>query len=88
MAQESSPYQPQGPASSAYSQIPVEVPVASPSSMASMAMPSGADAMQSSKPFASATPSSAVMFTGDAARLSGGIVSAAAAVMGVLAFIL
>ena len=88
MAQQSYNYQPQGPASSAYSMIPVEVPVASPSSsVASMAMPSGVDSLQSSM-LASATPSQGVMFTGDAARLSGGIVSAAAAVMGVLAFIL
>ncbi|KAJ5301070.1 uncharacterized protein N7443_006072 [Penicillium atrosanguineum] len=89
MAQESYNYHPQAPASSAYSMIPVEVPMASPSSsMAPMAMPSGVDPMHSSMASASATPSHGVMFTGDAARLSGGIISAAAAVMGVLAFIL
>lgn len=89
MAQESYNFRPHAPASSGYSMIPVDVPVASPSSsMASMAMPSGADPMHSAMASASATPSHGVMFTGDAARLSGGIVSAAAAVMGVLAFIL
>ena len=89
MAQQSYDYRPHAPASSAYSMIPVQVPAATPSSsMASQIMPSGADAMHSSTPSASATPSHGVMFTGDAARLSGGIVSVAAAVMGVLAFIL
>ncbi|KAJ5202035.1 uncharacterized protein N7498_006698 [Penicillium cinerascens] len=79
----------QAPASSAYSMIPVQVPAATPSSsMATMIMPSDVDAMHSFTPSASATPSQGVMFTGDAARLSGGIVSAAAALMGVLAFIL
>lgn len=73
----------------AYSKIPVNVP--SPSSSMSMAVPSGADAMSSmasKSASASATPSQGVMFTGSAARLSGGIASAAAAVMGVLAFVL
>lgn len=89
MAQQSYDYRPHAPASSAYSMIPIQVPAATPSSsMASQMMPSGADAMHSATPSASATPSHGVMFTGDAARLSGGIVSAAAAVMGVLAFIL
>jgi hypothetical protein len=89
MAQQSYKYRPEAPASSAYSMIPVQVPVASPSSsMASKIMPSGADPMHSSMASASATPSHGIMFTGDAARLSGGLVSAAAAVMGVLAFIL
>jgi len=96
MAQQSYQYRPHAPASSGYSMIPVEVPVASPSSsvaspsssVAGKIMPSGVDPMHSSMASASATPSHGIMFTGDAARLSGGIVSAAAAVMGVLAFIL
>ncbi|KAJ5675999.1 hypothetical protein N7462_008896 [Penicillium macrosclerotiorum] len=88
-------YMPQRPASSsaAYSMIPVHVPMASSSSMMPMATPSssmglnlrpsGADAMHS----ASATPSGH-MFTGNAARVSGGIASVAAAIVGVLAFVL
>ncbi|KAJ5650875.1 uncharacterized protein N7484_004598 [Penicillium longicatenatum] len=85
-----------------YSQIPVHVPMATPSSSASMMpmvtpasshglnMPTGVSPEQSA--FASssahASPSKGVMFTGAASRVSGGIVSAAAAVAGVLAFIL
>ncbi|KAJ5681992.1 uncharacterized protein N7477_001932 [Penicillium maclennaniae] len=89
MAQESYDSQSQAPTSHVYSTIPVDVPMASASSaMATEAMPTGVDAMQSSMPFASATPSHDVYFTGNAARLSGGFISAAAAVMGVLAFIL
>ncbi|KAJ6104664.1 hypothetical protein N7523_010984 [Penicillium sp. IBT 18751x] len=89
MASESYDFHPQAPTSPVYSKIPVDVPMASPSSaMASVAMPTGVDAMQSSTAFASATPSHGVFFTGSAARLSGGFISAAAAVMGVLAFIL
>lgn len=79
----------------AYSMIPIRVPVASSASrhmsMASPSMmPSGADPMHSSmaSAWASASPSHGTMFTGDAARLSGGIVSVAAAVFGVLAFVL
>ncbi|KAJ5437878.1 uncharacterized protein N7458_008876 [Penicillium daleae] len=94
-------YAPQRPMSSSavYSVIPVHVPIATPSSssvMMSMAtpssshgLPSGADALQ--RPSASAKPSakpSAVMFQGSAARVSGGIASVAAAVFGVLAFVL
>ncbi|KAJ5550813.1 hypothetical protein N7461_005511 [Penicillium sp. DV-2018c] len=83
-----------------YSMIPVHVPMATASSSGaySMAtpsnsmgkmMPSGVSPQQFASS-ASAHPSAShgVMFTGDAARLSGGIVTAAAAVMGVLAFIL
>lgn len=84
-----------------YSMIPVQVPMATPaSSGASMATPSGTHglnmptgvsaeklAASSSSASASASASHGVMFTGDAARVSGGLVSAAAAVMGVLAFI-
>ena len=83
-----------------YSMIPVHVPMATPaSSGASMATPSGTHGLTmpsdvsagkkaSPSSSASASASHRIMFTGDAARLSGGIVSAAAAVMGVLAFIL
>ncbi|KAJ5389748.1 uncharacterized protein N7496_000816 [Penicillium cataractarum] len=90
-------YNSQSPMSSsvAYSMIPVHVPVATPSSsnvMLSVATPSsshglpiGADALQ--RPSTSAKPS-AVMFQGSAARVSGGIASVAAAVVGVLAFVL
>ncbi|KAJ5580465.1 hypothetical protein N7450_006766 [Penicillium hetheringtonii] len=80
----------------AYSMIPVHVPMVTPSSSAMMksmatpsashGIPSGADAMHSAS--ASSTPSHGVMFTGAASRMSGGIFSAAAAVAGVLAFIL
>lgn len=73
----------------AYSMIPVQVPAATPaSSSMRMPIPSGADPMHSQMASASASPSQGVMFTGGAPRLSGGIASAAAAVMGVLAFIL
>ncbi|KAJ6138058.1 hypothetical protein N7471_004544 [Penicillium samsonianum] len=86
---------------SSYSRIPVHVPMATPasygafskatpsSSMGKM-IPSGVSANQKASPSSSASASAShgVMFQGDAARLSGGIVSAVAAVMGVLAFIL
>lgn len=84
-------YKSQRPQSSsgAYSMIPVQVPAAhSASSSMKLAMPSGADPMHSQMASASASPSHGTMFTGEASRLSGGIVSAAAAVMGVLAFVL
>lgn len=81
--------------SAAYSMIPVQASMATPSSsrvMMSMATPSsshglhsGADALQ--RPSTSAKPS-VVMFQGSAARVSGGIASVAAAVVGVLAFVL
>jgi hypothetical protein len=83
-----------------YSVIPVHVPMATPSSGAySMATPSGThglnmptdvSAEQKASPSSSAWASAShgAMFTGAAPRLSGGVVSAAAAVMGVLAFIL
>ncbi|KAJ5526154.1 hypothetical protein N7494_012804 [Penicillium frequentans] len=85
-----------------YSQIPVYVPMATPSSSASMMpmvtpassngpnMPTGVSPEQSHFPSSSghATPSKGVMFTGAASRVSGGIISAVAAVAGVLAFVL
>ncbi|KAJ5928728.1 hypothetical protein N7466_007684 [Penicillium verhagenii] len=87
--------------SAKYSQIPVYVPVATPSSSAawapsatpavSMNIPSGVSPEQSARASKSAhaTPSAAgTMFTGAASRVSGGLVSAAAAVVGVLAFVL
>ncbi|OGE58497.1 hypothetical protein PENARI_c001G11512, partial [Penicillium arizonense] len=83
-----------------YSTVPVHVPVATPASssyamatpsgsMAKM-MPTGVDAVShGAKSSAAASPSEhATMFEGGAARLSGGLLSAAAGVMGVLAFIL
>ncbi|KAJ5610679.1 hypothetical protein N7510_007398 [Penicillium lagena] len=77
----------------AYSMIPVDVPVHSSRIMGtstpvqSKAIPTGVSPEFSAS--ASASPSARVqMFTGDASRLSGGLVSVAAAVMGVLAFIL
>lgn len=89
-------HMPQRPMSSSasYSMIPVQIPsvtrfssmmmpMATPSS--SHGLPSGADALH--RPSASSKPS-AVMFQGSAARISGGIVSVAAAVVGVLAFVL
>lgn len=89
-------YKPKRPLSStpSYSMIPVQVPHATLSSsvMTPMAtpskshgLPSGADALH--RPSTSSKPS-AVMFQGSAARISGGIVSVAAAVAGVLAFVL
>jgi hypothetical protein len=87
---------PQRPMSSSvsYSMIPVQIPsatrfssmmmpMATPSS--SHGLPSGADALH--RPSAPSKPS-AIMFQGSAARISGGIVSVAAAVAGVLAFVL
>ncbi|KAJ5384918.1 hypothetical protein N7517_002829 [Penicillium concentricum] len=84
-----------------YSMIPVHVPMATPVSHGAMSqatssnsmgkmVPSGVSAEQKGSPSssASASVSHGIMFQGDAARLSGGIISAAAAVMGVLAFIL
>ncbi|KAJ5095905.1 hypothetical protein NUU61_005261 [Penicillium alfredii] len=99
---ESYNYSPLNSHAASYSQIPVHVPMATPASssmgsampsngMAKM-MPSGASPEFSSRASVSASASASAshgpMFTGDAARLSGGIFSAAAAVMGVLAFIL
>ncbi|CAG8888562.1 unnamed protein product [Penicillium egyptiacum] len=91
-------YASQGPS---YSKIAVHVPMATPASYAffSKATPSSsmgkmiptgaaAEKAASSSASPSASVSHGMMFQGDAARLSGGIVSAAAAVMGVLAFIL
>ncbi|KAJ5960059.1 uncharacterized protein N7479_007209 [Penicillium vulpinum] len=86
----------------AYSMIAVNVPQATPASSAAYSnatpdnvhgkmMPGGLPAEQSASPSASASASvshGTMMFEGNAARLSGGFVSAAAAVMGVLAFIL
>ncbi|CAI7582150.1 unnamed protein product [Penicillium glandicola] len=87
--------------STAVSQIPVNVPVATPAAYGSFSkatpsfshgqlIPTGVSAEQwaSPSPSASASGYHEPMFQGGAARLSGGIVSAAAAVMGVLAFIL
>ncbi|CAG8263736.1 unnamed protein product [Penicillium olsonii] len=87
-----------------YSMIPVHVPMATPgSSGAAMATPSGTHGLNmptgvsaeqkaaSSSAAASASPSSHganTMFMGAAPRLSGGLASAATAVIGVLAFIL
>jgi hypothetical protein len=84
-----------------YSMIPVHVPMATPASSGAFSMatpsnsmgkmvPSGVSPQQLASPSSSAHASAShgIMFTGDAARLSGGIVSAAAAVMGVLAFII
>ncbi|KAJ5759061.1 hypothetical protein N7520_006217 [Penicillium odoratum] len=82
-----------------FSQIPVHVPVPSPSSSASVMpivtpsgshlIPTGVSPEQSAMASSSAhaTPH-AVMFTGAAARVSGGLVSAAAVVVGVLAFVM
>jgi hypothetical protein len=89
-------YTPQRPMSSSasYSMISVQIPSATPSSSMMMSMatpssshglPSGADALH--RPSASSMPS-AIMFQGSAARISGGVVSVAAAVAGVLAFVL
>ncbi|OQD66685.1 hypothetical protein PENPOL_c004G04440 [Penicillium polonicum] len=85
----------------AYSKIAVHVPMATPASYGAFSqatpsnsmgkmIPTGVSAEQKASPSssASASVSHGVMFEGGAARLSGGIVSAAAAVMGVLAFIL
>ncbi|KAJ5410218.1 uncharacterized protein N7487_004577 [Penicillium crustosum] len=84
-----------------YSKIAVHVPMATPAEYGSFSqptpsvsggkvIPTGAFAEHKASPSssASAAVSHGVMFEGGAARLSGGIVSAAAAVMGVLAFIL
>jgi hypothetical protein len=83
-----------------YSTVPVHVPVATrasssyamatPSGSMAKMMPTGVDAMShGAKSSAAASPSERVtMFEGGAARLSGGLLSAAAGVMGVLAFIL
>ncbi|KAI3124418.1 hypothetical protein CBS147330_6846 [Penicillium roqueforti] len=79
-----------------YSKIAVHVPMATPASNAAPSnsmgkmIPTGASAEQKASPSssASASVSHGIMFQGNAARVSGGIVSAAAAVMGVLAFIL
>ncbi|CAG8381119.1 unnamed protein product [Penicillium salamii] len=87
-----------------YSMIPVHVPMASPaSSGTSMATPSGthglnmptgvdAEKKAAASSSAAASPSNShganTVFMGAAPRLSGGLVSAATAVMGVLAFIL
>ncbi|KAJ5811923.1 hypothetical protein N7474_008224 [Penicillium riverlandense] len=77
-----------------YSMIPVDVPVASSSMVmgsstpvTSQAVPTGVSPEFSASASASSS-ARAHMFTGDAPRLSGGLVSVAAAVMGVLAFIL
>ncbi|OQE90417.1 hypothetical protein PENNAL_c0012G06130 [Penicillium nalgiovense] len=87
----------QGPS---YSKIAVHVPMATPASYGvfSKATPSGSMghmiptgvAAHKASASASASPSAShgMMFQGDAARLSGGIVSAVAGVIGVLAFIL
>ena len=63
---------------------------AAPSNSMGKMIPTGASAEQKASPSssASASVSHGIMFQGNAARVSGGIVSAAAAVMGVLAFIL
>ncbi|KAJ5579730.1 uncharacterized protein N7459_005715 [Penicillium hispanicum] len=91
----SEPYSASG---ASYARIPVHVPMATPSSsryMASMAtpasrasiLPSGASSLNSAS--ASAMPSAhGTMFTGASTRVSGGLVSAAAAMLGVLAFVL
>ncbi|CAI7638092.1 unnamed protein product [Penicillium palitans] len=84
-----------------YSKIAVHVPMATPASFGAFSqatpsnsmgkmIPTGVSAEQKASPSssASASVSHGVMFEGGASRLSGGIVSAAAAVMGVLAFIL
>ncbi|KAJ5954724.1 hypothetical protein N7501_009003 [Penicillium viridicatum] len=83
-----------------YSKIAVHVPMATPASFGAFSqatpsnsmgkmIPTGVSAQKASpSSSASASVSHGVMFEGGAARLSGGIVSAAAAVMGVLAFIL
>ncbi|KAJ5879130.1 hypothetical protein N7455_002595 [Penicillium solitum] len=84
-----------------YSKIAVHVPMATPASYGAFSqatpsvsmgkmIPTGVSAEQKASPSssASASVSHGVMFEGGAARLSGGLVSAAAAVMGVLAFIL
>ncbi|KAJ5944480.1 hypothetical protein N7516_004648 [Penicillium verrucosum] len=86
-----------------YSKIAVHVPMATPASYGAFSqatpsnsmgkmVPTGAAAENKASPSssvsASASVSHGVMFEGGAARLSGGVVSAAAAVMGVLAFIL
>ncbi|KXG46697.1 uncharacterized protein PGRI_039480 [Penicillium griseofulvum] len=85
----------------AYSMIPVHVPMATPASHGAFAtatpsssmgkmVPSGVSGEHKAYPSSSASASAShgIMFQGGAARLSGGIVSAAAAVVGVLAFIL
>ncbi|KAJ5846622.1 hypothetical protein N7534_010291 [Penicillium rubens] len=88
----------QGPS---YSKIAVHVPMTTPASYGVFSkatpsgsmghmVPTGASAQKAAASSASPSPSAShgIMFQGDAARLSGGIFSAAAAVMGVLAFIL
>jgi hypothetical protein len=86
--------------SAPYSMIPVHVPMATPSSSGaySMATPSGTHGLnmptdisaeqKASPSSASASASHGTMFMGAAPRVSGGLVSAVAAVIGVLAFIL
>lgn len=86
--------------SAAYSMIPVHVPMATPASSgyksmmtpgASMGpMASGASPLHSAKASgsASASASHGAMFTGAASTISGSFISAAAAVVGVLAFVL
>ena len=84
-----------------YSKIPVHVPAATPAPYDAFSkaapshskgkmVPTGVSAQHKASPSssASASVSRGVMFEGNAARVSGGIASAAAAVMGVLAFIL
>ncbi|KAK4863592.1 hypothetical protein LT330_002370 [Penicillium expansum] len=92
------PYAAQRPS---YSKIAVHVPMATPASYGAFSkatpsnsmgkmIPTGVSAEQKASPSssASASVSHGIMFQGSAARLSGGIVTAAAAAMGVLAFIL
>lgn len=89
---------PMSSAGAAYSQIPVNVPMATPASSSYRAMMtpgasmgpavSGVSAQRSAKASASGSASHGAMFTGAANRVSGGIFSAAAAVAGVLAFVL
>ncbi|KAJ5615815.1 hypothetical protein N7537_000929 [Penicillium hordei] len=87
--------------STSYSKIAVKVPEATPASYGAFSqptpsnsigqmIPSGVSAEHKASPSssASASVSNGVMFEGGAPRLSGGLVSAAVAVMGVLAFIL
>ncbi|KAJ5458380.1 hypothetical protein N7475_009768 [Penicillium sp. IBT 31633x] len=86
------------PYAPSYSMVRVHVPMATPAASSAAGSsyrmgniaPSGVSAEERarSSPAPSASASHGIMFTGDAARLSGGIVSAAATVMGVLAFIL
>ncbi|QQK41422.1 Enamelin [Penicillium digitatum] len=91
------PFTPQRPS---YSQIPVHVPNATPvpsggfskagPSSIGKINPTGVSPEQNIYPSSSASAfaSHGIMFEGDAARLSGGIVSVVAAVIGVLAFII